>query len=63
MLLQSGVPILQALDIVSETVNNRVVGDAVEDVQASVREGESMAKPLARARGLPADGGADARGR
>jgi len=48
MLLRSGVPILQALEIVSETVNNRVVSHAVEDVQMSVREGESMAKPLAK---------------
>jgi type IV pilus assembly protein PilC len=48
MLLRSGVPILQALDIVSETVNNRVIAKAVIDVQGSVREGESIAKPLAR---------------
>jgi len=48
MLLRSGVPILQALEIVAETVNNRVVSHAVEDVQISVREGESMAKPLAK---------------
>ena len=45
-LLQSGVPILQSLDIVSETVNNRVIGKAVMDVQASVKEGESIARPL-----------------
>jgi type IV pilus assembly protein PilC len=48
MLLRSGVPILQALDIVSETVNNKVISKALSDVQASVREGESMAKPLAK---------------
>jgi type IV pilus assembly protein PilC len=48
MLLRSGVPILQALDIVSDTVNNKVMSRAVVDVQASVREGESIAKPLAR---------------
>jgi type IV pilus assembly protein PilC len=48
MLMRAGVPILQALDIVIDTVNNRVVGKAVEDVQASVREGESIAKPLSR---------------
>jgi type IV pilus assembly protein PilC len=48
MLLRSGVPILQALEIVAETVNNRVVSNAIEDVQVSVREGESMAKPLAK---------------
>ncbi len=48
MLLSAGVPILQALDIVTETVNNRVLSAAVADVQDSVREGESIAKPLAR---------------
>jgi type IV pilus assembly protein PilC len=48
MLLRSGVPILQALDNVNETVNNRVIGDAVDDVKTSVREGESIAKPLGR---------------
>jgi type IV pilus assembly protein PilC len=48
MLLKSGVPILQALDIVIDTVNNRVVGKAVEDIQNSVREGESISRPLAR---------------
>ena len=48
VLLQSGVPILQSLDIVSETVNNRVISKAVHDVQSSVKEGESIAKPLAR---------------
>lgn len=48
MLLRSGVPILQALEIVSDTVNNKVISKAVLDVQNSVREGESMAKPLAK---------------
>jgi type IV pilus assembly protein PilC len=48
MLLRSGVPILQALDIVADTVNNAVMSKAVVDVQSSVREGESIAKPLAR---------------
>ena len=48
MLLRSGVPILQALDIVADTVNNKVISKAVVDVQGSVREGESIAKPLGR---------------
>jgi type IV pilus assembly protein PilC len=48
MLLRSGVPILQALDIVSDTVNNKVISSAVGDVQGAVREGESMAKPLSK---------------
>ena len=59
----SGVPILQALDIVAETVNNRVIGDAVDDVKTSVREGESIAKPLGQAQGVPADGRPDDGGR
>ncbi len=48
MLLRSGVPILQAMEIVKETVNNQVIARAVEDVKGSVREGESIAKPLAK---------------
>jgi type IV pilus assembly protein PilC len=53
MLLRSGVPILQALDIVSDTVNNKVIAKAVTEVQGSVREGESMAKPLAKHKVFP----------
>jgi type IV pilus assembly protein PilC len=45
-LFRSGVPILQGLDIVKETVNNAVVADAVSHVQTSVKEGASIAKPL-----------------
>jgi type IV pilus assembly protein PilC len=48
MLLRSGVPILQALEIVGETVNNKVIGKAIADVQISVRDGESIAKPLTK---------------
>jgi type IV pilus assembly protein PilC len=53
MLLRSGVPILQALDNVKDTVNNRVIGDAVDDVKTSVREGESIAKPLGKHKVFP----------
>jgi type IV pilus assembly protein PilC len=48
VLLRSGVPILEALEITSETVNNTVLQVAVKDVQAGVKVGESMAKPLAQ---------------
>ena len=47
ILLRAGVPILQALEITAETVNNGVIGNAVKDVQEAVREGEAMASPLA----------------
>jgi type IV pilus assembly protein PilC len=53
MLLRAGVPILQALDNVKETVNNRVIGDSVDDVKSSVREGESIAKPLSKHKVFP----------
>ena len=46
-MLTSGVPILQSLDIVAETTGNTVVGDAVRDIQTSVRNGESITGPLA----------------
>lgn len=45
-LLAAGVPILQALDITADTVNNGPVAQAVRDVQSSVREGETMNRPL-----------------
>ena len=48
VLSTSGVPILQSLDIVADTVNNEVVARAVKDVQVGVKEGESIAGPLAR---------------
>jgi type IV pilus assembly protein PilC len=46
VLMTSGVPILQALEIVSETVGNAVMGKAILEVKESVKEGESIAKPL-----------------
>lgn len=48
VLERSGVPVLQSLDIVAETVNSVPVAKAVRDVQSSVREGESLAQPLTR---------------
>jgi type IV pilus assembly protein PilC len=45
-MMQSGVPILQSLDIVSETTGNVVLERATRAVQESVRTGESLAKPL-----------------
>ncbi len=46
-LLRSGVPILESLEIVSDTVSNTVMSKAVKDVQNSVKGGESIARPLA----------------
>ncbi|MEO7804846.1 MAG: type II secretion system F family protein [Actinomycetota bacterium] len=46
LLLRSGVPVLQALQITSEATGNAVVGAAAIDVMNSVREGETIAAPL-----------------
>jgi len=46
-LLTSGVPILEALSIVQASITNRVVEEAIGDVHDAIREGESMAEPLA----------------
>ncbi|WP_029287148.1 type II secretion system F family protein [Cellulomonas sp. HZM] len=46
-MMGSGVPILQALEIVGETSGNYVIEVAVKDVQESVRTGKSLAGPLA----------------
>lgn len=46
IMLHSGVPILQALDIVGDTSGNIVISHALKDVQASVRAGRALAEPL-----------------
>lgn len=45
-LLRAGVPILEALDITSETVGNSVMEEAVRDVLNRVKSGETMAGPM-----------------
>ncbi len=46
VLLRTGVPILQAMEIVREVSGNVIVGDAVADVAKSVKDGDSLALPL-----------------
>jgi type IV pilus assembly protein PilC len=46
VLLRSGVPILEALEMTSDTVGNTVVCCAIKDVQNGVKGGESISKPL-----------------
>jgi type IV pilus assembly protein PilC len=45
-LISSGVPILQALDIVRDAVGNAVVARAIGNVHTSIKEGESVVGPL-----------------
>ncbi|MEI6807082.1 MAG: type II secretion system F family protein [bacterium] len=50
----SGVPILQALTIVRDTVGNEVLSRAVNKIHESVKEGESIAAPMTESRAFPA---------
>ena len=45
-LLASGVPVLESLDITSETVGNVVVADGVKAIANGAKKGESMTRPL-----------------
>jgi type IV pilus assembly protein PilC len=47
-MIHSGVPILQALDIVGETSGNLVIEKAAKAVEESVRRGESLTGPLSK---------------
>ncbi len=47
-LIHSGVPILQALDIVRDTSGNEVVARAMDKVYASVKDGDTIHEPLGR---------------
>ncbi len=45
-LLQSGVPLLTALEIVKAIIGNRVLEEVIEQAVIEVREGQSLAVPL-----------------
>jgi type IV pilus assembly protein PilC len=49
-LLASGVPILEALTIVRNAIGNEVIAAAIQKTHDSIREGESIAGPLAHSR-------------
>ncbi len=53
-LLQNGVPMLTALEIVQSVIGNTVLADAVKRARENVREGESIADPLRRSGLFPA---------
>ncbi len=45
-LIQSGVPILQAIQIVRETVNNEIIARAIGEVHTGVKQGGGISKSL-----------------
>ena len=46
MLLESGVPILYALDITQHSITNKVIEKAITDIKNNVREGKSLSEPM-----------------
>lgn len=52
-LVSAGVPILSAMDIVADTAGNEVVARALKSARGSVKEGETIAKPLSESPVFP----------
>ncbi len=52
-MIASGVPILYALEIVTKTVGNRVIEEALEAVKDSVQDGKTIAEPLEQSNIFP----------
>lgn len=52
-LMSSGVPVLQALNIVRDTSGNEVVARAVSHIHDAVKEGENMAPPIESSKVFP----------
>jgi type IV pilus assembly protein PilC len=52
-LLQSGVPILDALDICARTAGNVIIEEGISNVRQAISEGKNMAEPLAATQIFP----------
>ncbi len=52
-LLKSGVPLLRAMEITRNVLENTELMRVIEDARTSIREGESIAAPLKRSKRLP----------
>ena len=52
-LLQSGVPLLSALEIVRNIVNNALIADVIDKAMVEIEAGSSLAAPLAQNRWFP----------
>lgn len=52
-LLNGGVPMLQAMDIVKNVVDNAVISRAIEDARSNISEGETIAGPLKKSGQFP----------
>ncbi|MGI6147636.1 MAG: type II secretion system F family protein [Bacillota bacterium] len=53
MLVQSGVPMLQALDILDRLSDNSVVRETLKEAKSSVRDGVGLSRPLRQSKIFP----------
>ncbi|MBI4831352.1 MAG: type II secretion system F family protein, partial [Candidatus Lindowbacteria bacterium] len=52
-LAQSGVNLMDSLEIVKNIVNNRIIARSIDEAQESVRKGEDLASSLKRSKTFP----------
>jgi type IV pilus assembly protein PilC len=52
-MIASGVPILDALDIVSKTAGNMIIEEELQETRASISEGKTIAEPLQDSKVFP----------
>ena len=52
-MIASGVPILDALEIVSKTAGNKVIEEEVQSTRTSISEGKTIAEPLENSKVFP----------
>lgn len=52
-LLVGGVPMLQAMEIVKNVVDNAIIAQAIENARSNISEGESIAGPLKKSEQFP----------
>jgi len=52
-LQESGVPLIEALEVTRDTANNLVIANAIDYTRERIREGETIAGPMKRTRVFP----------
>ncbi len=52
-LLQSGVPIMEGLEIVARIAGNKIVENAILEARTSVGEGKTLSEPLGKTKVFP----------
>src|SRR5439155_4152914 len=52
-LLENGVPVLNALQIVEDTMTNRIIANEIREARTRVTDGTSISQPLAKGKVFP----------